>query len=100
MKKPLLVLIAGFGAGACIFYRMLRDLSQYFEIMLVDLLGMGSSGRPKYNAKTAEEGEEFFVEALKTTLSKLIASDREYYLAGHSFGGFIAAKYAIKYPSA
>ena len=77
----------------------MKDLSEYFEIKLVDLLGMGSSGRPKYKAKTAEDGEEFFVESLKITLSKIVETEREYYLAGHSFGGFIAAKYAVKYPS-
>ena len=43
---PILVLIHGYGAGGLIFYRILNDLSKYFHVYTVDLLGMGASGRP------------------------------------------------------
>jgi pimeloyl-ACP methyl ester carboxylesterase len=47
-----MVLLHGYGAGAGIFYRVLKDLGQYFHLFVVDLLGMGASGRPKYTAMT------------------------------------------------
>jgi pimeloyl-ACP methyl ester carboxylesterase len=49
---PIMVLLHGYGAGAGIFYRVLKDLGQYFHLFVVDLLGMGASGRPKYTAMT------------------------------------------------
>ena len=49
---PVMVLLHGYGAGAGIFYRVLKDLGQYFHLFVVDLLGMGASGRPKYTAMT------------------------------------------------
>jgi pimeloyl-ACP methyl ester carboxylesterase len=38
-KLPILVLLHGFGAGGCIFYRILKDLSQYYHIYCMDILG-------------------------------------------------------------
>lgn len=45
-----MVMIHGYGAGSCVFYRILKDLSLYFHIYLIDLLGMGASGRPKFKS--------------------------------------------------
>jgi pimeloyl-ACP methyl ester carboxylesterase len=45
-----MVLIAGYGAGGAIWYRIIKDLSIKFHLYFVDLLGMGSSGRPKFTA--------------------------------------------------
>lgn len=45
---PVMVLIHGYGAGGGVFYRVLKDLAQYFHLFVVDMLGMGFSGRPKY----------------------------------------------------
>jgi len=45
---PVLILLHGYGAGSCIFYRNMRDLSEHFHLFIVDLLGMGSSGRPPF----------------------------------------------------
>ena len=41
-----LVMIHGFGGGAAVFMRMIPYLQDYFEVIALDLLGMGSSGRP------------------------------------------------------
>jgi pimeloyl-ACP methyl ester carboxylesterase len=47
--------VHGYGAGGGVFYRVLKDLSLYFHIYVIDLLGMGSSGRPEYAASSVEQ---------------------------------------------
>ena len=44
---------------------MLKDLAEYFHIYLIDLLGMGSSGRPRYTADSVDAAEDFFVDGLR-----------------------------------
>lgn len=44
-------MIHGFGGGAAVFMRMVPLLQQYFEVILVDLLGQGASGRPTFDLK-------------------------------------------------
>lgn len=41
-----MVLIHGYGAGCGVFFKVVKDLSKYFHIYMVDMLGMGASGRP------------------------------------------------------
>ena len=43
-----MVLIHGYGAGGAVFYRIIKELSEKFHIFLVDMLGMGLSGRPRH----------------------------------------------------
>eukprot|EP00743_Colponemidia_sp_Colp-15_P009548 GILK01010444.1.p1 GENE.GILK01010444.1~~GILK01010444.1.p1 ORF type:complete len:329 (-),score=64.04 GILK01010444.1:160-1146(-) len=92
--KPF-VLVHGFGAGVAFFFKNLKMLSSEFTVYVIDMLGMGRSSRPPFIAKTTEEAEEFFVHSLEAWrqamgLSRMI-------LAGHSFGGYMSAVYAIKY---
>ena len=81
---------------------MIRDLAQYFHIYVVDLLGMGSSGRPEFPLKEAcssvEVAETFFIESFQQWKDKVGISGKVH-LMGHSFGGYIAAVYAMRYPS-
>ena len=66
-----MVLVHGYGAGCGVFYRIVKDLSQYFHLYLVDLLGMGSSGRPIFTGRTVDLAEEFFVNSLKIWKEKV-----------------------------
>jgi pimeloyl-ACP methyl ester carboxylesterase len=67
-----------------------RVSNQYCCISL-DLLGFGASGQPQivYNVPT----EVAFVEAVRSQLDI-----EQFYIVGHSFGGWVAAAYAIAYP--
>jgi cardiolipin-specific phospholipase len=89
--------VHGYGAGGGVFYRVFKDLSLYFHIYVIDLLGMGSSGRPEYTASSVELAEDFFVQSIKIFKEKICLSGPVYF-AGHSLGGYVAAVYALRHP--
>ena len=97
----MLVLVHGYGGGGAIFYKMIKDLASRFHVYLVDLLGMGSSGRPEFPLRQAcmsvQVAEDFFVNALYQWKERLGLRDK-FVLAGHSFGGYISSVYAMRYP--
>lgn len=66
-----MVLVHGFGCGGAIFYRTLEDLSKFFHIYLIDLLGMGASGRPEYTCTDVEGAEEWFIRSIKCWKDKI-----------------------------
>ena len=43
-----MVLIHGFGGAGAVFLRMAPILQKNFDLVIVDLLGMGASGRPVF----------------------------------------------------
>ena len=45
-KKPVLVLIHGYGGGGALFYKVIKPLTEYFHLILIDIIGMGGSSRP------------------------------------------------------
>lgn len=92
-----MVLTHGYGAGGAIFYRVLNDLSDYFHLYVIDLLGMGASGRPKYHPTDVDTAEDFFVDSMKIWRERMDIKEK-YYLAGHSLGGYVSAVYAMRYP--
>jgi cardiolipin-specific phospholipase len=94
---PIMVLIHGYGAGGGVFFRVIKDLSRRFHLYVVDMLGMGASGRPEYKAFTVDLAEDFFVESLKTWKEKMKIREK-FYLAGHSLGGYVSTVYALRYP--
>jgi predicted alpha/beta-fold hydrolase len=49
LNKPLIVLIHGYGGSGMIFYRIFKELQKHFRVVLMDLLGMGRSSRPRFN---------------------------------------------------
>lgn len=48
-ELPKMVLVHGYGAGGGVFFKVIKDLSKFFHLYVVDLLGMGASGRPEFN---------------------------------------------------
>jgi cardiolipin-specific phospholipase len=96
-KKEALVMIPGFGGSGALYYRVMKGLSEKYDLYLVDMRGMGCSGRPVFPAKTQEEAEKYIVEGIekwrqKMGLEKMI-------MCGHSLGGYIVTKYAKYYPN-
>jgi pimeloyl-ACP methyl ester carboxylesterase len=90
------VLVHGYGGSGVIFYKMMKSLSDYFHLILIDVIGMGGSSRPTFEPKTPTECDEYFIETLELWR---VAMDNltDFILAGHSFGGYICGHYAVKY---
>jgi len=75
---------------------MIGNLAKFYWVKCIDTLGTGLSSRPKFDLKSTEDVIGFFVESIEKwrqaeQLDKM-------HLGGHSIGGYIAGKYAVKYP--
>lgn len=96
-NKEILVLIHGYCGSLALFYPILKDLSQRYQVYCVDLLGLGLSSRPDFTCTTTEETISYFIDSLEQWRKAL--NLKRFYMGGHSFGGYISAQYALKYPS-
>ncbi|KAJ2338668.1 hypothetical protein GGF43_006827, partial [Coemansia sp. RSA 2618] len=100
-----LVMTHGYFTGLGFFFRNYHELSQVpdWDVYSIDWLGMGRSSRPKYQSRRGESedarvahAESFFVESLEEWRQRL--GIERMTLCGHSFGGYMSALYALKYP--
>jgi abhydrolase domain-containing protein 5 len=95
-NKDTLVMIHGYAGTALNFFRTFRLLEPEYHVYAIDLLGKGSSSRPEFLAKDREEAEEFFISSLEKWREAVGVTN--FTLIGHSMGGYISAKYTLKYP--
>ncbi|MEM0150064.1 MAG: alpha/beta hydrolase [Candidatus Micrarchaeaceae archaeon] len=81
-----IVFMHGLGASSLVWQKLVAFLPDAMDVYLLDLLGHGDSDKPriKYNIGVQ-------VNALKEFVSSFTEPP---YLFGHSYGGWIAARYA------
>lgn len=84
-----LILLHGLGASSERWLRVAPTLSRYFRVIAPDILGFGYSDKPD-----VEYTVDFFVDFLDKFLKK-VGINRPHMIAS-SFGGHIAAEYAIR----
>ncbi|XP_043715019.1 probable 1-acylglycerol-3-phosphate O-acyltransferase [Telopea speciosissima] len=94
--SPTLVMVHGYGASQGFFFRNFDTLASRFRVIAIDQLGWGGSSRPDFTCKSTEETEAWFIDSFEEWRKAKNLSN--FILLGHSFGGYIAAKYAIKHP--
>lgn len=94
-KNTPIVLIHGFCGAIGLWIHNIRLLSKSRPLYAFDLLGFGRSSRPSFSTDPIV-AETQFIEAIEDWRKEL--SIKEMILLGHSFGGFLACSYAIKYP--
>ena len=83
---PTIVMMPGYAAGALLFINNLAglNLETGCKAVAVDWIGTGASSRPKWRAKSPEEGIDFFLDSFeqwrqRKNLSNIV-------LVGHSLG--------------
>lgn len=90
--RACLVFLHGFGGWATQWKHQLRVLADDNRVIAPDLRGHGHSDKP-HSAYTMQE----FLDDLHALLDQLDVQE-PFFLAGHSFGGAIAAEYAAAHP--
>ncbi|KAL7541345.1 hypothetical protein ACHAXR_010830 [Thalassiosira sp. AJA248-18] len=121
---PTVVLAHGFGSGLSFFYRNIDDLlnsGKVSRVVCVDWIGMGGSSRPPCwdspirslfgnhqssssrfslcNSKfSPSRAVDFFLDPFDDMLrdGNIFDSGEPLWLVGHSLGGYLAAKYAMR----
>lgn len=98
-NKPTLVFCHGYGGSAAMFFRIMKPLSERFYLLMIDIIGMGGSSRPKdykeHKFTPAESIQYFndYFEKWRIAMGNLT----DFYLSAHSFGGYIMGNYAAAY---
>ncbi len=90
--RPILVIHGGLGLDHTYFQPWLDPLAQQFQLVYPDLRGNGRSAAVAEGDYTHEKMIDD-LDALRNTLGF-----KQWIVLGHSYGGFIAQLYAIKYP--
>ncbi len=91
-----LVLIHGFGGGLGLWSVNLDQLCLDRPVYALDLPGFAHSSRPEFSTDPLE-AEQQFVDMIEEWRIG-IELNKPFILLGHSFGGFLSAAYAIRYP--
>ncbi|MFX1324988.1 MAG: alpha/beta fold hydrolase [Promethearchaeota archaeon] len=87
-----IIFLHGFGSKKESFMAQIPELSGYFKVITVDMRGAGKSSRPNYHYSMDMYADD--VKGLMDYLKISIA-----HIVGFSFGGMIAQKFVLKYPS-
>ncbi|XVF63753.1 hypothetical protein PTKIN_Ptkin09bG0111800 [Pterospermum kingtungense] len=95
-SSPTLVMVHGYAASQGFFFKNFDFLAGRFKVIAIDQLGWGGSSRPDFTCKSTEETEAWFIDSFEEWRKAKNLSN--FILLGHSFGGYVAAKYALKHP--
>jgi len=95
LGKPPLVLVHGWGGALGHWRQNLDGLSEHYTVYALDVLGWGLSSRPHFDGDSIE-AMAFWVEALEAWAQAIHLNN--FTLLGHSLGGYISGRYALKYP--
>ena len=89
-KGEPLVLLHGFFGDASSLNCLVDELQSQFQCLSLELLGFGDSSKPKIN---------YLIEDQVTFLKHFVDNLQleKFYLAGYSYGAWVASAYAIRY---
>jgi hypothetical protein len=102
-NKENFLLIHGFLSSSLHFMGILPYLIKRYNVFIPDTIGMGLSSRPQIKFTSPIQCESYFMDVYHLFIKILFFTNRfnikkEYYLCGHSLGGFIASRYMLLYP--
>ena len=64
-ENPTLVLVHGFGGSGSLYYKVMKGLAENFYLIIIDLVGMGSSSRPVWECRNGAESDTYFMSAIE-----------------------------------
>ena len=102
-NKENFLLIHGFLSSNLHFLSILPFLIKRYNVFIPDTIGMGLSSRPQITFNSPIQCEDYFISMYHLLIKNLFFEGRfnikkEYYLCGHSLGGFIASRYMLRFP--
>jgi cardiolipin-specific phospholipase len=95
-SKPTLVLTHGYNGSIFLFYQSIKLIAESFNLIMFDVIGMGTSSRPVFNPADRHQADNYFIEVFEEWRKKMDLTG--FYLAAHSFGGYLMGTYASLYP--
>ena len=90
--KPVLILLHGTGGHAEAYTRNLIAHGEHFDTYAIDMVGHGYSDKPRQAYEI-----DLYVEHLRAVLDTLGCAKA--HISGESLGGWVAARFALKYPA-
>ncbi|MGR9091263.1 MAG: alpha/beta fold hydrolase [Gammaproteobacteria bacterium] len=90
-ELPPLLLLHGVGGHAETYTRNLLEHGEHFNTYAIDMVGHGYSAKPDYDYEV-----DVYVEHVRAVIDTL-GFDR-IFLSGESLGGWVTARFALKYP--
>jgi len=87
--------VHGYGGSLVLWYNVVKPLSEKFRLYLIDIPGMGASSRVQFNSSSKQETDDFFTDLLEDWRKEMDITD--FFLAAHSYGGYLASLYTLKY---
>lgn len=94
-KGPPLVMLHGHGNGVGGWFSNYDALAKHFRIYAIDWLGWGRSDRPSFEGKTAQDALDWWLASFEAWRKKMGLTN--FFLLGHSLGGWLATQYALNY---
>ncbi|MAJ10962.1 MAG: alpha/beta hydrolase [Thiotrichales bacterium] len=90
-ELPPLLLLHGTGGHAECYMRNLSSHGRYFDTWAIDFVGHGWSGKPDVDYEI-----DYYVEHVASVMDALGISKA--HISGESLGGWVGARFALKYP--
>lgn len=94
-EGPPLVILHGHGGGAGVWLYNYDALAKHFRLYVIDWLGWGRSERPTFQGRSPESARNWWLNSLEDWRQAMGLTN--FYLLGHSLGGWVAAEYALDY---
>ena len=97
--KETVLLLHGFGFGLAQWVPNWQTLCQHANVYAIDMPGFARSGRAAFSGG-GEEAVLYFIQMIEEWIKAVWSHESapKLVLIGHSFGGFIAVKFAMNYP--
>lgn len=97
-SRPKLLIIHGFGSCGVLQYNVIGRLLDKYRVTTIDMLGLGASGRPPFDLKNSLDCIDYYMYSIEAWMKTVGYKTEEYFLMGHSLGGYLSTLYSLKYP--